>query len=68
MHTELNFQYGFQNIKCRSINILVPEEYSGVTATNYIGNIRPVSLGLRIGLAYTFDIFNVDCKCHNPLL
>ena len=65
MHTELNFQYGFQNIKCRAINILVPDEYSGVTATNYIGEIRPVSLGLRIGIAYNFDLFAVDCKCHN---
>jgi outer membrane protein W len=64
MHTELNFQYGFQNIKYRSINILVPNEYSGVTATNYIGEIRPISLGLRIGIAYNFDLFGVDCKCH----
>lgn len=67
LHTELNFQYGFRNIKTRSINILVPEEYSGVTATNYIGDIRPLSVGLRIGIAYTFDIFNVDCKCHDYL-
>lgn len=65
MHTELNLQYGFQNIKRRSINLLVPEEYSGVTATNYIGDIRPVSLGIRIGIAYNFDLFGLDCKCHN---
>ncbi|MDD3322432.1 MAG: hypothetical protein PHS59_13415 [Paludibacter sp.] len=65
MHTELNFQYGFQNIKTRSINLLIPDEYSGVTATNYIGEIHPLSLGLRIGVAYNFDLFGVDCKCHN---
>lgn len=68
MHTELNFQYGFKDIKNRNINILVPEEYSGITATNYISTIRPLSLGFRIGFAYIFDVFNVDCKCHNPLL
>lgn len=65
MHTELNFQYGLKNIKTRSIPLLVPEEYSGITATNYIGEIHPASLGLRIGVAYNFDIFNVDCKCHS---
>lgn len=67
LHTELNLQYGFKNIKTRAINILVPDEYSGITATNYIGEIHPASLGLRVGLTYTFDLFNVDCKCHNPL-
>lgn len=67
VHTELNLQYGISNIKTRSINLLVPDEYAGVTATNYIGTIRPMSVGFRIGLAYTFDLFNVDCKCHNPL-
>ena len=65
MHTELNVQYGFQNIKCRSINILVPDEYAGVTATNYINTIRPVSVGVRVGISYTFDLFSIDCKCHN---
>ena len=65
MYTALNLQYGFQNIKNRNINLLVPEEYAGVTATNYIGNIKPVSLGFRVGFAYIFDLFNVDCKCHN---
>lgn len=65
MHTELNFQYGLKNIKTRSINLLVPDEYSGITATNYIDEIHPASLGLRIGVAYNFDIFNVDCKCHS---
>lgn len=68
MHTELNFQYGLKNIKTRNINLLVPDEYAGVTATNFIGNIRPISLGLKIGITYTFDLFNVDCKCHNPLM
>jgi hypothetical protein len=68
MHTELNLQYGFQNIKTRAINILVPDEYSGITATKYIGEIHPLSFGIRFGIAYTFDIFNVDCKCHNPLM
>ena len=65
MHTELNFQYGFKNIKNRSINLLVPEEYSGVTATNYIGDIKPLSIGLRVGFVYNFDLFGIDCKCHN---
>jgi hypothetical protein len=63
-HTELNFQYGFVDIKTRSVDILNPNEYSGITATNYIGEIHPISLGLRIGVTYIFDIFNVDCKCH----
>ena len=63
MHTELNFQYGFENIKLRNINILVPDEYSGVTATNYIGNILPMSVGLRVGVTYKFDLFNVGCMC-----
>jgi hypothetical protein len=65
MHTVLNLQYGFQNIKNRNINLLVPEEYAGVTATNYIDNIKPLSLGIRVGFAYIFDLFGVDCKCHN---
>lgn len=66
MHTEINFQYGLKNIKLRSINLLVPDEYSGITATNYIGDIRPVSVGLRVGIAYNFDIFGIDyCKCHS---
>ena len=64
MNTALNFQYGFKDIKNRSINILVPDEYSGVTATNYIGDIRPLSIGLRVGVTYVFDLFNVGCKCH----
>lgn len=66
MHAELNLQYGYKNIKLRAINILVPDEYSGITATNYIGEIKPVSLGLRIGIAYNFDIFGIDqCNCHS---
>lgn len=64
MNTALNFQYGFKDIKNRSINILVPDEYSGVTATNFIGTIRPVSIGLRVGVTYVFDLFDVGCKCH----
>jgi len=65
MHTELNFQYGFKDIKLRSIPILVPDEYSGITATNYIGEIKPMSLGIRIGIAYNFDLFKMDdCNCH----
>lgn len=65
MSTELNFQYGFKDIKLRKINILVPDEYAGVTATNYIGEIKPFSLGIRIGVAYNFDLFKMDnCNCH----
>lgn len=68
MHTELNIQYGiYKTIKNRSINLLVPDEYAGVTATNYIGNIRPLSFGIRLGFVHTFDLFDVDCKCHKPL-
>lgn len=65
MNTELNFQYGIKNIKTRAIDILVPEEYSGITATNYIGTIHPLSIGIRVGITYNFDLFNVDCKCHS---
>jgi hypothetical protein len=65
MHTDVNFQYGFKNIKTRDIDILVPNEYSGVTATNYIGEIKPYSLGFRIGFSYNFDLFKVDCHCQN---
>ena len=65
LHTELNYQYGTKNIKQRNINLLVPDEYAGITATNFIGDIKPQSIGLKIGLAYTFDLFNVDCKCQN---
>lgn len=63
LHTDINFQYGTKNIKTRSINLLEPLEYAGVTATNYIGNIKPYSLGLRIGISYNFDLFNADCHC-----
>lgn len=66
MHTELNFQYGFKDIKLRSINILVPDEYSGVTATNFIGEIKPLSFGIKIGITYNFDLFGLDqCHCHD---
>lgn len=64
LHTELNFQSGLKDIKERHIDLLVPEEYAGVTATNYIGEIKPRSLGLRIGFTYNFDLFNKDCRCH----
>jgi hypothetical protein len=64
LHAELNIQYGFENIKLLDNNILVPEEYSGVTATNYIGTIRPMSIGIRVGVTYNFDLFGIDCKCH----
>jgi hypothetical protein len=63
MHTNFNFQYGLNNIKTRNINLLVPNEYAGITATNYIGNIKPYSLGFRIGVSYNFDLFDVDCHC-----
>ena len=64
LHTELNFQSGLKDIKERHIDLLVPEEYAGVTATNYIGEIKPHSLGLRIGFTYSFDLFDKDCRCH----
>ncbi len=64
LHTELNFQSGLKDIKERHIDLLVPEEYAGVTATNYIGEIKPRTLGLRIGFTYNFDLFNKDCRCH----
>ncbi|MBV5343108.1 hypothetical protein JZU68_05690, partial [bacterium] len=54
---------GLNNIKTRNINLLVPNEYAGITATNYIGNIKPYSLGFRIGVSYNFDLFDVDCHC-----
>lgn len=65
LHTEINYQKGTKDLKQRNINLLMPNEYAGVTATNYIGTVKPQSLGLKIGLAYTFDLFNVDCKCQN---
>ncbi len=63
LHTDINYQHGFKNIKTRSINLLEPLEYAGVTATNYIGNIKPYSLGFRLGISYNFDLFNADCHC-----
>jgi outer membrane protein W len=65
LHTDINYQYGTKNIKTRTINILEPNEYAGVTATNYIGSIKPYSLGLRIGISYNFDLFNADCHCQS---
>jgi hypothetical protein len=64
-HASLNFMYGMDNIKLRKINLLSPNEYSGVTATNYIGEIKPYSLGIRLGLSYNFDLFEADCHCTN---
>lgn len=64
LHTEINAQYGVENIKTRSINILVPKEYAGITATNFIQQIIPLSVGLRIGLAYQFNLVDPRGKCH----
>lgn len=53
LNTTLHAVYG-GDIKNQSGELLQQLSYSGVTTTNYIGSVKPISVGVNFGLIFRF--------------